>query len=210
MSAFKDYKLIAQRNKDLINGYVRDIQKLLPVDQNTYFTIPISINQLCVIFYTIKGEFNTEQCSKNLEFIDEKTVQKINNDNHALCLFGEPISNSMCRIFKIEFTIRQKGNNKFFCPYFGLAVSSSISDLIAELKTIKKWDDNYAKYVDKNGHQCLAYSVSMYNSTNEFRWNGSTDIKHDKLKFVVGDRFSFVHDFATSPITMISNYIHLK
>ena len=136
----KDSQFIPQENKDLINGYIREIQNLFPFEQNPYFTIPVSINCLCALYYTIRGQFNTELCSKNLKFIDDKTVEKINDDDYALCLFGEPLTDSMCRKFRIEFTIKQSGLHDDFCEYFGFAVASSPSDLITDLQQIEDWN----------------------------------------------------------------------
>ena len=148
-----------------------------------------------MLYHTIREEFNTELCSDNIKFIDDKSVEKINDDGHALCLFGEPITGSMCTIFRIEFRIRQKGIHKQFCPYFGFAVSSSASDLMSRLKTVRHWNDCYVKFKLENDKECSGYSISMYNSTRRFQWNGCGTIDHEEVSMDVNDTFMLEHDF---------------
>ena len=45
-------KRLPQKEKDLINGFIREIQATFP-ENNTYFNIPISINHICALFYNI-------------------------------------------------------------------------------------------------------------------------------------------------------------
>merc|ERR1712228_807828 len=179
-----------------------DIQESFPFEQNTYFTIPFSINRVCVLYYSIRGEFNRKQCSKNLKFIDDKTVQKINNSSHAHCLFGEPITGSMCSIFRIEFTLKP-GTPKSFCPYFGFVVSSSISDSIANLKTVRTWNKHIIEFIQLKGKKFTHYNMSMH--LNQFSWNGVSSIKHDKLVTAINDKVMFEHNFASAQCTAYHN-----
>ena len=130
MATLKDYKLVRQKYKDLINGYILRIQRLLSFEENSYFNIPVSINHLCAVYYKNRGAFNTKLGSENLKFIDDEIVQKINDENFALCLFGEPITDATCKVFRIEYKIISR--NSEFCPHFGFAASSSSSILIVE------------------------------------------------------------------------------
>ena len=46
---------IPQREKDLINGFIREIQKIFPEDV-PFYNIPISINKICGVFYQLYND----------------------------------------------------------------------------------------------------------------------------------------------------------
>ena len=55
-----DHKDIPQRDKDLVGGYIRDIQVLLPKDA-AYYNIPISINYICALFYYLHDTWDPDR-----------------------------------------------------------------------------------------------------------------------------------------------------
>ena len=53
----EDIKSIDQKIKDVIHGYIRNVQKEMPQD-NIYFTIPALVIHWIMIFYYIAEHFD--------------------------------------------------------------------------------------------------------------------------------------------------------
>ena len=112
---------IDQRTQNIVDGYIRMIQKIFPWRQNIYYTIPPLINSICLNYYHIPIRFNEEQHGENLLFINDKIVKKVKDSGHSMCIFKHKITSSMCNIFRIEYTI--KDAKKEYCPYFGYFIA---------------------------------------------------------------------------------------
>ena len=56
LSLFKD---IPQRDKNLIYGYIREMQTILPKD-TAFYNIPQSINYICALFYYLRDKWDEE------------------------------------------------------------------------------------------------------------------------------------------------------
>eukprot|EP01084_Bolivina_argentea_P023125 43084_1 len=195
---FKQLKYITPRNKDIVNGYIKNIQILFPWEENSYFTIPPLINYLCLLYYSPRGRFKTDinYRAADLEFIDHKTVKKIIHSNHNLCLFGETISKFMCNIFRIEFTI--KAGDTTWCPYFSLLVAENEIEMNEIINNVQNWNISYIRQKDEDGSVntgSKSYSICLYQGDNTFNWQGSTVIGPKNLKFKIGDRFMLEHNF---------------
>eukprot|EP01084_Bolivina_argentea_P023126 43085_1 len=198
---FKEAKFVNPRYKNLVNGYINKVQSLFPWKQNSYFTIPRLINHICLQYYSISGSFNTEKCAKGLEFIDHKTVKKILNSTHNLCMFGEPISNLMCNIFRIEYTMKECVDN--WCPYFSFAVASSETEMKEKIiADVIHWTQSYIHGVPAKNKE---YSVSIYNKTSALYWRGSDKVGPTDLKFQIGDTCMMEHNFLTQNCNVYYN-----
>ena len=59
-SEFKldDIKRINQKTKDIVNGYLRVCQQLLPYKENTFYVIPMLINNICTLYYKTYDEWD--------------------------------------------------------------------------------------------------------------------------------------------------------
>lgn len=67
-----EYKDIDQCSKYLISGYIREAQKLFPID-DPYYIIPMGVNCICTLFY---AALDTEQKSKLSTFMDFVDAEK--------------------------------------------------------------------------------------------------------------------------------------
>ena len=114
----KHLKHCDNRTIHLVDGYINNAQKLFPWEENSYFIIPQLINQICLLFYWLRFTFNKQFIGPNLEFLDYKTITKINKNSHALCAIGKSVSRDMCDIFRIEYHLKDY-QDKDFCAFIG-------------------------------------------------------------------------------------------
>eukprot|EP01083_Nonionella_stella_P138468 421360_1 len=192
--AFDDIKCINPRDKYVVHGYIKSMQTLLPWKRSAYYTIPRLVDYLCLLYYSMRGSFNTEHCAKDLHFIDHKTVQKLNIGRpsvHSVCTFGGTINKSMCNIFRIEFLI--KDARETWCPYFTLLSASSVPAMNHFIDDIP-WETYYLDATKT----LLKYSVCLHNKTasESLQWQGSKPIGRAGLTFAIGDRIMLEHNFA--------------
>ena len=89
---FNKWRKYDQRTRDIVNGYIHEIQKVFPMKQNPYYNMPDSIHRVCLSFYWIAGIFNRDKYGESLKFIDDKVVEKNTDDEYALCSVGGVIS----------------------------------------------------------------------------------------------------------------------
>lgn len=66
-------KCINQYTKDVVSGYIRDIQSLLPYEQNAFYIIPQLIQSIILLFYY--GEYFSASGDKIK--IDDKNPNSI-------------------------------------------------------------------------------------------------------------------------------------
>ena len=121
---FKIHNHCDKRTKNIVNGYIHEMQKLFPWQDNSYFIIPELINHICLSFYWIRFTFNKKYTGDNLKFINDTTVGKTKTGGHELCALEKSISGDMCDVFQIEYTLRNKKD--MFCPYIGFFTLNAI------------------------------------------------------------------------------------
>ena len=66
-------KKVNQRSVDIVNGYIKCAQLLLPYRQNPYYNIPEIVNQICINFYN-NPEYFTKYNSDVIQLNDDKTM----------------------------------------------------------------------------------------------------------------------------------------
>ena len=74
-SYLDDIKMIDQCTKDIVNGCIRDAQKLFPND-NAYYNIPPLVIYWCILFYA-RESFDSLNSSQNYEFIGNTRIKKL-------------------------------------------------------------------------------------------------------------------------------------
>ena len=85
----KRFDLVSQHIKDLCNGYIKEIQKLLPSDVS-YFVIPKEIYRICCLFYYLHEGFDSSLCcdrmtvSENDQLITNNVQVRIDNSLHTV------------------------------------------------------------------------------------------------------------------------------
>jgi len=83
---FDDVKRIKQRTKDIVFGYIRKSQQLLP-DTTTYYNIPDLAYHLCLLFYWpkyIKCKFRQSECKPNQWLFDQNSIMSLTDDRTIL------------------------------------------------------------------------------------------------------------------------------
>ena len=188
-----------KRTKLLINGYIHEHQKLLPWRTNSYYTIPELVNHICLSFYFDGGIFNQNNHGNNLLFIDNKTVEKINQNSHSVATIGEPISGQMCDIFTIEYQVNinvstSKGTS--FCPYIGFqkGIQSKI------------WKDHDGPWFNES-HNCVGLSIynGNKNSFGLFERPKPRKTINTNSPLKVGDTFRMVFNFVKAECYIYHN-----
>ena len=118
-------KLCSERDRLLIAGYIRETQKRLPVRS----IISDLIRYVILSFYWHRDTFNERACGECLEiYNNDQSIWKYEaNSDHSLCLIGDLVTPSMCRKFTIS--IRTQCESKWWCPYIGYFVVSSIDEI---------------------------------------------------------------------------------
>ena len=205
-SVFKETKNCDTKTKNIINGYIHEMQKLFPWEENSYFIIPKLINHICLSFYWIRFAFNRKYAGNNLEFINESTVTKLKGDRstvHSLCSIGESISGDICNSFRIEYHLKDTNKSGEFCPYIGFFTLKSIDDLSSE---DIDWNETpgYGKNASISIGICIYYSnpeyVLLFGSGNQYSQRVSLESKPEK-----GDRFMLEFDFIERKCCMYHN-----
>eukprot|EP01084_Bolivina_argentea_P203089 346909_1 len=92
-------KYINTATCDLVNGYIREFQALLPA-KNTYFIIPNVINYICMIFYA--NTWDVDNMSIHCE-LKENTVKQIDRSHSSTFLVNIIDSGRHSWKFKISF-----------------------------------------------------------------------------------------------------------
>ena len=141
MTSFQQLKYCDNKTTNLVNGYIHELQNIFPWKQNSYFIIPPVISQICLSFYWIRFTFDPDKAGENLEFLDDKTVTKIQNNGYSMCAIGTPISNEMCDMFRIEYHFKKYFGRKVYlkCPFIGFGGSAFIDECSSFLFGRKQW-----------------------------------------------------------------------
>ena len=87
MADFKHVKRVNRRDKNIVYGFMRDIQLIFP-ENNTYYTLNQLIQDLCLLYFhtIIDSKILTEdEIGKLLDMIDKKYPNKI--EHHWKLLF---------------------------------------------------------------------------------------------------------------------------
>ena len=71
--SLEDVKFIDQRTKDVIFGYIKDVQQLFPKD-NSYYIIPKLVIYWCLLYYYQNEQFDPTQCSAKIKLSDNNTI----------------------------------------------------------------------------------------------------------------------------------------
>ena len=66
----KGFRSIDQDTKDSVNGFIRKIQKSFPANQ-TYYNIPSSINDICILFFHIYDSWDPIMMGKRIDIVNE-------------------------------------------------------------------------------------------------------------------------------------------
>ena len=88
----KKYELIDIKSRYLVNGYIRNIQKLLTNNFNSnyyYFIIPKDINYICCFFYyQFDDEFEPKLCNENIILSENNKSIKNNGSSTGYYTFN--------------------------------------------------------------------------------------------------------------------------
>ena len=194
-TSYKRLKGCDKKTKNIVNGYIHEIQKAFPWQENSYYIIPELVNHICLSFYWIRFAFNKKYKGDYLEFIDESTVTKVNSgaESHSLCAIGKSISLQQCDLFRIEYTLKKA--KQYFCPYIGFFMLNVIDD-----SDNIDWDEGPGCGINKENSVGIAidslYPKSLYLFRKDITEHRELSLKGDTIK--VGDRYMLEFDFIKS------------
>ena len=97
---FSKIKSLVDKKTDLlVNGYIHECQQLLPLSENYFIIIPISIIEICILYSLLKEEF--------VLFGDQ---MEINDDGQTIKMLSDQIGGlASVRINYFEF----EGTNNY-------------------------------------------------------------------------------------------------
>ena len=163
-------KNVDERTKLIVNGYVRDTQKLI-----SNWTIPDVIIDICIRFYHLEilWDFGGEMK-------DSKVIVATSNTWKTVTL-NQSISNKMCNIFEFEITVTDIAgieSNHFFIGFI-----KSSTDKLKEYKEISF-----------QGNDKISEAVKFQRS--EILLNGhGNKIGHLPRNLDIGDKVRMIFDF---------------
>ena len=137
-----------QKTKDIVQGYVRKNQSLLPFQQNPYYNIPQLVTHLCILYYYIPEFF--EISGKNLVISDNgNLITRINQSSWDCTAFGHNVIPSMKNNFIYKWYVKIIKSNE--C---GIMIGIVAGD----------WNQNKYKafYPDNMGYAYYCYSGEPY------------------------------------------------
>ena len=195
-TSFKHLRNCDKRTLKIVNGYVHQIQKLFPWQENSYFIIPELINHICLSFYWITFAFNTKYIGENIKIINDTTAQKIKSSNSRMCAIGESISADLCDIFQIEYLL--KDHEREFCPFIGFFTLKRIDDKCGvDFNSALGCNDKYVIGISIDSED--AKEVSVYGDGHFWK---HLDLNHEAKK---GDRFMLEFHFDKSEFYLYHN-----
>ena len=190
----KNYECIDTKTQDLINGYIRIIQKSFPKD-----IIPIHINYICGCFYFHFSWNQNITKYRDVKFLDDEynTVKTTNGNWRLLiskCKYS--ISSAVNKQYIFEVQI---GSDEPELPYYGAAFGF-VSSLEINLKYLFK------KLGSQHGQ--FGITVHSYWNTYNINYNGKCveqKIPENNDKCKKNDRFKLVLDCDTRNIRFFHN-----
>ena len=108
MAAFFE-RVADQGTKDLVNGYIKQYQSLLPHEENSYYTIPALVIHLILSFYynpeyfTAHGSFTT--LNKECDIFEYNAKEEIYHNSNSVYGNIEIVQQMYCNKFLWEFEI---------------------------------------------------------------------------------------------------------
>lgn len=82
---------VDQRTVDIVNGYMRQAQLLLPYHLNTYYNIPPLVNNICLNFYNNPDYFTV--CNRGLTLKNQHKMIDTASINYGTCYGYVDITN---------------------------------------------------------------------------------------------------------------------
>eukprot|EP01084_Bolivina_argentea_P039296 72626_1 len=180
-------------NELILCGYIREAHHILHVN-----TIPTVINGIISIYFTyFIPEFDQTKHGRNLIFPSNRVVKKYRHSTFCNCVFGTPVSNSVCNKFNIYVKILSMSHtNGFMMGY------------VRSKQCIKDWNQRLGIFDNKyssTGIQVMVgkkdQNLYLYNSLHE---HGSLRYK---AKFSIGHILILSFDFKDDCLQIYHNNI---
>eukprot|EP01084_Bolivina_argentea_P161789 281600_1 len=183
-------KLIPQRQKDIVSGYIREYH---------CDVIPDVVMDLIIIFFYTILEFDSKHHGTNLQFINGNIVKKLNKYGCRTCIFGGEINDSLCREFNIYCKWKTVCNINGIRMYFGFILS-----------TLQSIDFNDSLGGFQNRKHCISFYVhSRFNqfllSQKDNDYNETLRNYKSPTEFKQGDIFKLNVNFPQNELTIYHN-----
>ena len=96
VNSFEDVKFIRQHYKDIVFGFIRKCQSLLPTD-NIYYTIPSLVSHWCLLYFYIKEHFDPDCCGSNIVLSENNTIATIQHQNESVVMLRNIVESGVHR-----------------------------------------------------------------------------------------------------------------
>ena len=202
-------KHISLPTKDLINGYIRNVQNELFGDianDNPYYNIPQLINNHCILFYE-SFTWYKEHHGDGLKFISDTqvTVETRKGGKWLTCMFENVISNKFCKKFSITFKIKSFGKPSETDPQFNIYPDFYIGYTKQPTleESILNWNDQLGEY--RNAATTCSWGI--YSAQLCHSGDGDAFDRVKTMKYSVGDLLKMVLDFDQQKAKIYHNNI---
>ena len=104
-SIFKKQELVDIQTKNIVSGYIRNVQLLLPKDN--YYNIPKLINHI-IIFYLydcITFDIDKAKHTSSLEFSNDNKTVSSKQCLWSICIIDLLLTKEICKQFIIEYKV---------------------------------------------------------------------------------------------------------
>ena len=154
-SSLEDVKFIDQRTKDIVFGFIKQVQSLF-ADDNAYNIIPSLVIHWCLLYFHIKEQFDPQNCSKSFfKLSDNNSVaSQMRHGCDGVALLKKVVSEGVHR-WRFKLT---EHNGSY--AYIG----------VFKAKQQPKWDQHIGRDTYYTGK---SYAWSIYSANK-----GPGDVRH--------------------------------
>ena len=175
-------KNIQQIHKNVVYGYIRNVQNTVFSENNDpFYIIPKLIIRLCLLFwYEAMDEFDPKLCSKNMKISNDKKTVSMKTNGSSSC-YGSIIIDSTIKNVEYIWKIKNIGDNA--AVYIGIDNSNA------------KWTEDYFD----NQHEKASYAYGLYLG-KICQWNATKKSGAPRAK--KGDIVTMILKFGTKKATL--------
>ena len=163
----EDVKFVDVETKRFVNGYVREVEVLLPGD-NVYYTIPTLIIHWIILYFYQMEQFDANYCHKDIILSDDNKIATTNNRWHLAAMLQKVVKSGM-HCWKFRFPDHD------YIAFFG----------VYKHKYISSWEE-----LQGNDPQDGDYKGKLYAMASDLRatYGDTEDITIVKGDYATGDR----------------------
>ena len=169
----KKLQYIDKKSENVVFGYIRQIQKLIPKN-NGYYNIPMAVINIISLYFYDPLEIDEQSSSNKLKFIyndtNKSVIIKQIESGWSTFIFNHEISSKMCN----KFDLHIKWTTNKDCFFVGYITKSDI-------KNVKNWISFLGGTSNKCNGSCRGLYVAYYETMFSL-YNGTGNHQYCKYK----------------------------